>query len=227
MSAVQSTRDLRSSAVDSKRAAEYKSKWNPGWTHGIDMSYEANGNKMRPPHPAPVSIGARRGDRGANAKWVKEKHDLAKLDRLGMDLHEENEALPPLERETENAFDGTPRSYDSTKEPTAGQHLLGLAMNQAVARYEDKQTTKLVKDESVSPSRACVSTDPAIGTTCSTRPMATRRTRASRSRMTLSCSNGRDPAGGVGGRRWCETLGSLFTCEDAHVGCNFEIPRLC
>lgn len=42
---------------------------------------------------------------------------------------------------------GVAYSFDAQRGPTDGSDILGHAMSKAVARFEDKKTTRLVKDE--------------------------------------------------------------------------------
>lgn len=48
MATLQSTQDIRAHAIDRKRAAAYKNKWNPKWTNGEEAVKLGPNDTKRP-----------------------------------------------------------------------------------------------------------------------------------------------------------------------------------
>nr|POE94251.1 hypothetical protein CFP56_16491 [Quercus suber] len=150
MSADQSlsiTSDLRSNAQDSKRDATHKHKWALGAVETVTRV----GQKPRPHRPSETEFNSkRRYEKGAVAALASGAKLARKQDMLeGTAVSSSDEsAASDLEETPSPPVDaGVMYSFDAARGPSQGSQILHAALNKAVQRFEDGETTKLVKDE--------------------------------------------------------------------------------
>ncbi|KAK4893803.1 hypothetical protein LTR27_007828 [Elasticomyces elasticus] len=143
-----STSDLRSTAQDQLRDAAHKHKWALG---SKSTSGRAAGGKPRPHRPSETTYNAkRRESRGAVAALqsgikVARKHDMlegtAVSDESSGSASDRDDSPSPI------ADAGYTFSFDLPTGPSQGSQILNAALAKAVAKFEDREVTKLVKDE--------------------------------------------------------------------------------
>jgi len=135
------TQDLRSAAQDYKRHADSHHKWENG---------ESRGPGSHSTRPAKTSVLAshrpHRSEKQFEINRAKANrkrglmYDTAEATDSSADEEVEPSAAP--EPDAEIAY-----SYDAERGPSHGSQVLGYAVSQAVERYENNATEKLVKDE--------------------------------------------------------------------------------
>jgi len=146
-----STSDLRSASQDSKRDATRKHKWGLG-------AREAPGRGLN--HPRPLRPSDNRDfvhksnprfelniGHPINHSRVTRKHDM-------LEGNTSDEASP--NNSASDFSDGTPSppadvditySFDASRGPTQGNQIFNVALAQAVEKFEERETVKLVKNE--------------------------------------------------------------------------------
>jgi hypothetical protein len=133
--------DLRSNSVDYKRESESKAKWARGEAWGPGRSKTGHGapTRAKPRFPRTnQELGLR------NAKTAQ-RHDILDTrathsDSSGDEMPTESSAAPEPDADVTYSF-------DAPKGPTHGSTVLSTALAQAVERFENTVTEKLVKDE--------------------------------------------------------------------------------
>ncbi|KAM0689222.1 hypothetical protein Q7P36_011299 [Cladosporium allicinum] len=143
-----STSDLRSASRDSKRDATRKHKWGMG---ALETRGRGVGN-VRPLRPSDTANKTNpRFQLGIshpiNHSRVTRKHDM--LEGNTSDEASSNNSASDFS-------DGTPSppadvditySFDASRGPTQGNQIFNVALAQAVEKFEERETVKLVKNE--------------------------------------------------------------------------------
>ncbi|TKA70604.1 hypothetical protein B0A55_06710 [Friedmanniomyces simplex] len=142
-----STSDLRSTAQDQLRIAAHKHKWALGST---STSGRAAGGKPRPHRPSETNYNAKRREVKAAVAALQPGAKVArKQDML------EGTAVSDESSGSASDYDDVPSpsvdpyfySFDSRGAPSEGSQILNAALVKAVAKFEERETVKLVKDE--------------------------------------------------------------------------------
>ncbi|KAK3673001.1 hypothetical protein LTR78_007112 [Recurvomyces mirabilis] len=143
-----STSDLRSTAQDYKRDAARKHKWQLG---SNTTTGRAAGGKPRPHRPSETDYNAkRRESKGAVAALQNGAKVARKQDVL------DGTAISDDSSNSTSDYDDTPSpavdpavmySFDAARGPSQGSQILNTALANAVAKFEDRETVKLVKNE--------------------------------------------------------------------------------
>ena len=161
------TNDLRADSKDYLRENEHKAKW--GSTDGpvrgcrhkdwdVDVCDQCN--------PRPPQRGARQYGRHASHKMTNEFKGVTKKKvfarkAIGNEIEAATDA--PVAGISDTSSDESVNdagaatvpdaevmySFDAKRGPTHGSDILGAALNQAVERFENKQTEKLVQEYDV------------------------------------------------------------------------------
>lgn len=144
-----STSDLRSAAQDHKRDAARKHKWGMG-------ALETRGRGVGNPRPLRPSDTANKptprfqislGRSLVNQPRIARKQDM-------LEGHTSDDASP--NNSASDYSDGSPSppadaditySFDAPRGPTQGSQIFNVALAQAVEKFEERETVKLVKDE--------------------------------------------------------------------------------
>ncbi|KAF2198519.1 hypothetical protein GQ43DRAFT_474474 [Delitschia confertaspora ATCC 74209] len=135
------TNDLRSEALEFKRDKDHRAKWQFGSEFGHSRRVE--GDK-----PRPVRTG------GPKPSWAtsyihKSRHSVKHRRPDGgyqsADTSADEEVEPASAAPVPDAE--ITYSYDAEKGPSQGSQILGMALAQAIERYEVRQTDKLIKEE--------------------------------------------------------------------------------
>ncbi|KAI9719672.1 MAG: hypothetical protein M1828_006104 [Chrysothrix sp. TS-e1954] len=157
--------DLRGQSIDRKREVESKSKWQPKWAYD-GMPHVAPGpNNTERPKIALHTQGCQRGDRKTNAKPHRRSERLRKQevgsvgtaqlrkqevimveDRADVDTTDEDGSVDSTEPHAASDFEAA-YYLDPEHSSPHGEEVLGIAVTQAVRKFEDKKTRELVRDE--------------------------------------------------------------------------------
>ncbi|KAF2687155.1 hypothetical protein K458DRAFT_415425 [Lentithecium fluviatile CBS 122367] len=130
------TSDLRSEAKDFKRDKTLRVKWAHGPAFGPGRRPEQDR-----PRPARV-MSPPKSTAGFNKARTALKNDIAYASGdSSADEDVEHPSTAPAP-DAEVAY-----SYDAARGPSQGSQILGLALDQAVERFEVRQTDKLIRDE--------------------------------------------------------------------------------
>lgn len=152
--------DLRSTSQGYKRAAAHKAKW----AHGIHASASPAGDHIRPArvsdHVAPSAYRHRVGGSASKAANDKKR-----------DMHAARAEYPVIARKlpalntAEDSSSGASSEEENIEEvldlydvglvhgatvdraPTSGSQILNSALARAIEAFEDKETTRLVRNE--------------------------------------------------------------------------------
>ncbi|KAK0326459.1 hypothetical protein LTR82_002301 [Friedmanniomyces endolithicus] len=127
-----STSDLRSTAQDQLRNAAHKHKWAFG---NIPTTGRVAGGKLRPQRPSETS--------NYNAKRREVKAAVAAL-QPGAKVARKQDMLEGTAISDESS--GSASDYDDVPSP-AGSQILNAALVKAVAKFDERETVKLVKNE--------------------------------------------------------------------------------
>ncbi|KAF2791326.1 hypothetical protein K505DRAFT_351377 [Melanomma pulvis-pyrius CBS 109.77] len=130
-----STNDLRSGAKEFARDKDHRVKWAHGQAFGPGRRDELH------PRPARV-VSAPKSQSGLNKARTAVKNDIASAsgDSSADEDIEEPSAAPAPDAEITY-------SYDAERGPSHGSQILGIALAQAIERFEVRQTDKLIKEE--------------------------------------------------------------------------------
>jgi hypothetical protein len=133
-----STSDLRSHSKEYQRDKEHKVKWQYGETLGYNGQ---NPSKPRPLWPArtPPSV-LHQIDKARNS--LKHKNDISYENSDSSADEDVEEASTAPVPDAEITY-----SFDAARGPSHGSEILGQALEQAIERYEVRQTDKLIKEE--------------------------------------------------------------------------------
>jgi len=145
-----SNSDLRSTAQDSKRAANRKHKWALG---AVERVGRGAGNP-RPSRASETNYNLKRRETKsavaslAHGTKMARKHDVlegtdtsANEDSSSSNSdHDEGVAAPAPDA-------GVMYSFDANRSPSQGSQILNTALAKAVERFEERETVKLVKNE--------------------------------------------------------------------------------
>nr|POE78677.1 hypothetical protein CFP56_62928 [Quercus suber] len=141
------TSDLRSTAQDTKRDATRKHKWALGAVETVTRV----GQKPRPHRPSETVFNHRRRyEKGVVAALASEAKVVRKQDVLegtALSSSDESAASDVEEASSAPTDAGVMYSFDAARAPSHGSQILHAALNKAVQKFEDGETTKLVKDE--------------------------------------------------------------------------------
>ncbi|KAK1822236.1 hypothetical protein LTR12_003375 [Friedmanniomyces endolithicus] len=142
-----STCDLRSTAQDQLRNAAHKHKWAFGNT---PTTGRAAGGKLRPQRPSETNYNAKRREVKVAVAALQPGAKVArKQDML------EGTAISDESSGSASDYDDVPSpavdpwfySFDSPTAPSQGSQILNAALVKAVAKFEERETAKLVKNE--------------------------------------------------------------------------------
>jgi len=132
--------DIRSTSIEHNRESERKAKWARGEAWGPGRSKDAHGAPVRVKPRFPRS----NQEMGVKGQKTAQRHEIidetfnSHSDSSGDEMPNEPSAAP----DAEIAY-----SFDAAKGPTHGSTVLSIALAQAVERFENTVTEKLVKDE--------------------------------------------------------------------------------
>jgi len=137
--------DLRSTAQDFKRTRDAAHKWALG-ANNTEIAGRAAG-KPRPHRPSETEYNLKRREAKsavaslAHDTKVARKHDMLEGtdDSSGSDDYDETPSPPPDVNIT--------YSFDAARGPTKGSQILNVALNKAMQKWEEAETTKLVRSE--------------------------------------------------------------------------------
>lgn len=150
------TQDLRAAAQDYKRDSEHKHKWELGEAWGPGRSSPAH---PRPRKPSPkyvvrsnsleyivVTDSVRQKiHKGQAAKGIHRQNIVADRHEVATDSSADEEVEEPSAAPAPDAE--VAYSYDAKQGPSHGSQVLGVALEKAVAKFENNETEKLVRDE--------------------------------------------------------------------------------
>jgi len=130
-----STHDLRSGAKEFARDKDHRVKWAHGEAFGPGRRNELH------PRPAKV-ISTPKTHSGFNKARTAVMNDIASAsgDSSADEDVDEPSAAPAPDAEITY-------SYDAERGPSHGSQVLGMALAQAIERFEVRQTDKLIKEE--------------------------------------------------------------------------------
>ncbi|KAF2733080.1 hypothetical protein EJ04DRAFT_565467 [Polyplosphaeria fusca] len=131
-----STHDLRSGAKEFSRDKEHRVKWAHGQSFGPGRRLEDNR-----PRPARV-IPTPKSTAGLNKARTALRNDIAEASGDSSADEEVDAPSTAPAPDAEIAY-----SFDAERGPNHGSQILGLALAQAIERFEVRQTDKLIKDE--------------------------------------------------------------------------------
>lgn len=138
MSASQTlTADLRSSAREFNRDKNSRAKWAHGQSYGPGRREEDG--KPRPAKPFPHVKSSFAGPMKARTAFNKDMASASDESSADEDVDHPSAAPAP---DADIAY-----SYDAPRGPSHGSQILNYALDQAVERFETKETEKLVKSE--------------------------------------------------------------------------------
>ncbi|KAK6428934.1 hypothetical protein LTR95_014920 [Oleoguttula sp. CCFEE 5521] len=145
--------DLRSAAQDSKRDAARKAKWSLG---AIERAGRGEGNP-RPLRPSDTRITAdRRADKGVSALQQIAKTASRRDLKDGQSYAATSDESSGYDSDHVDAADAAPSptgnvevmySFDAPRGPIQGSQILNMKLAQAVEKFEERETVKLVKTE--------------------------------------------------------------------------------
>jgi len=139
------TQDLRAVARDYKRDADYQHKWENGEARGPGRSSVAHARPAKTSQLAALRYHNKAGKESAiNRTKINQKRDLVYDTAEATDSSADEEVEPSAAPEPDSEIT---YSYDAERGPSQGSQVLGYALSQAVERFENKATDKLVKDE--------------------------------------------------------------------------------
>jgi len=138
------THDLRASARDSKRRADSTHKWALGEAWGPGRSDEAHPRPYATKLLSKTTHDMREGSRRMNKAKSDRRRAMAADKREATDssADEEIEPVTPQEADAQVTY-----SFDAARSPNKGSQILGVALDRAVERFENKETERILKDE--------------------------------------------------------------------------------
>jgi len=129
------TSDLRSEAKEFNRDKNSRAKWAHGQSYGPGRR-EEDGK----PRPAKIVPHVKWTYPGAMKTRTAMNKDMA---HAGYDSSTDEEVEhPSIAPDAEIAY-----SFDAARGPSHGSQILGHALDQAIQRFETKETDKLIKNE--------------------------------------------------------------------------------
>jgi len=138
------TQDLRASARDCKRRADSAHKWALGEAWGPGRSNEAHPRPHHTKFLSKTTHDMREGSRRMNKVKSDRRRAMAadKLEATDSSADEEAEPVITNEPDAQVAY-----SFDADRSPNKGSQILGVALDRAVERFENKETERILKDE--------------------------------------------------------------------------------
>jgi len=138
------TQDLRASARDCKRRADSAHKWALGEAWGPGRSHEAHPRPHNAKFLSKTTQDLREGSRRMNKIKSDRRRAMVaeKLEATDSSADEEIEPVVTNEPDAQVAY-----SFDANRSPNQGSQVLGVALERAVERFENRETERIVKDE--------------------------------------------------------------------------------